>query len=121
MSPDPSVFQDVKNIPFNRGVRATLQNSQGLTNSDSIAGMAGWLPDIEVLAPDDLKGLVLQILRMVYAVLTAKNAALREDRRLKVVQVAAEDSNAPVLEAATEPVRAEQGGQIAGRARSTGL
>ena len=45
--------------------------------------MAGCLPDIEALAPDDLKGLVLQLLEDVVA-LKAENAALREEiARLK--------------------------------------
>ena len=67
--------------------------------------MAGCLPDIEALAPDDLKGLVLQLLEDVVA-LKAENAALRE-ARLKGLK-GPPKLKPSGMEKATEPARAER-------------
>ena len=69
--------------------------------------MAGCLPDIEALAPDDLKGLVLQLLEDVVA-LKAENAALREEiARLKGLK-GPPKLKPSGMEKATEPARAER-------------
>ena len=69
--------------------------------------MAGCLPDIESLAPDDLKGLVLQLLEDVVA-LKAENAALREEiARLKGLK-GPPKLKPSGMEKATEPARAER-------------
>ena len=69
--------------------------------------MAGCLPDIEALAPDDLKGLVLQLLEDVVA-LKAENAALREEiARLKGLK-GLPKLKPSGMEKATEPARAER-------------
>ena len=72
--------------------------------------MAGCLSDIEALAPDDLKGLVLQLLEDVVA-LKAENAALREEiARLKGLK-GPPKLKPSGMEKATEPARAERSGQ----------
>ena len=69
--------------------------------------MAGCLSDIEALAPDDLKGLVLQLLEDVVA-LKAENAALREEiARLKGLK-GPPKLKPSGMEKATEPARAER-------------
>ena len=69
--------------------------------------VAGCLPDIEALAPDDLKGLVLQLLEDVVA-LKAENAALREEiARLKGLK-GPPKLKPSGMEKATEPARAER-------------
>ena len=69
--------------------------------------MAGCFPDIEALAPDDLKGLVLQLLEDVVA-LKAENAALREEiARLKGLK-GPPKLKPSGMEKATEPARAER-------------